>query len=38
MVFIDLNKAYYKVHREILEWALMKKELPKKILSKWFSD
>lgn len=29
MVFIDLKKAYDRVHREVLKWALMKKGLPK---------
>jgi len=29
MVFIDIEKAYDKVLREVLKWKLMKKEIPK---------
>ena len=33
MVFIDLEKAYDRVPREVLKWALMRKEVPKKYIN-----
>jgi len=33
MVFIDLGKAYDKVPRKVLKWALMRKEVPKMYLN-----
>ena len=32
MVFIDLEKAYDKVSREVLQWTLMKKRVPIKYI------
>jgi len=32
MVFIDLEKAYDKLSREVLWWTLMKKEAPIKYI------
>ena len=28
MCFVDLEKAFDRVHRKVLEWALRKKEIP----------
>ena len=33
MVFIDLKKAYYRVHRDVLWYALNKKAIPLKYVS-----
>jgi len=32
MVFIDLEKAYDKMSREVLWWTLMKKRVPSKYI------